>query len=392
MNSPAAGASPAVATAPDNAPLARTPLHALHLRHGAKMVPFAGYAMPVQYPAGLLKEHLHTRAAAGLFDVSHMGQIVLTPRSGDADEAARALEALVPIDIVGLGEGRQRYGLLTDASGGILDDVMVARLPDRLVVVVNAANKAADLAHLQNHLPESVAVELVPGGLIALQGPRAATVLGRFADVESMRFMDVREIAILGAPCLVSRSGYTGEDGFEIAVPEARAEEIAEALLADEVVLPVGLGARDSLRLEAGLPLHGADIDPGTSPVEAGLAWAISPARRAGGARAGGFLGAERILAEMAEGPARRRVGLRPEGRAPVRAGAPLFAGEVAGEPIGHVTSGGFGPSVGAPVAMGFVPVALASPGTRVFAELRGARLPLSVSTLPFVPAGFKRG
>ncbi|MFY9290705.1 MAG: glycine cleavage system aminomethyltransferase GcvT [Methylorubrum rhodinum] len=392
MNSPAAGASPAVATAPDNAPLARTPLHALHLRHGAKMVPFAGYAMPVQYPAGLLKEHLHTRAAAGLFDVSHMGQIVLTPRSGDADEAARALEALVPIDIVGLGEGRQRYGLLTDASGGILDDLMVARLADRLVVVVNAANKAADLAHLQKHLPESVAVELVPGGLIALQGPRAATVLGRFADVESMRFMDVREIAILGAPCLVSRSGYTGEDGFEIAVPEARAEEIAEALLADEAVLPVGLGARDSLRLEAGLPLHGADIDPGTSPVEAGLAWAISPARRAGGARAGGFLGAERILAEMAEGPARRRVGLRPEGRAPVRAGAPLFAEEVAGEPIGHVTSGGFGPSVGAPVAMGFVPVALASPGTRVFAELRGARLPLSVSTLPFVPAGFKRG
>jgi aminomethyltransferase len=392
MNSPAAGASPSVATAPDNAPLARTSLHALHLRHGAKMVPFAGYAMPVQYPAGLLKEHLHTRAAAGLFDVSHMGQIVLTPRSGDADEAARALEALVPIDIVGLGEGRQRYGLLTDASGGILDDVMVARLPDRLVVVVNAANKAADLAHLQEHLPESVAVELVPGGLIALQGPRAATVLGRFADVESMRFMAVREIAILGAPCLVSRSGYTGEDGFEIAVPEARAEEIAEALLADDSVLPVGLGARDSLRLEAGLPLHGADIDPGTSPVEAGLAWAISPARRAGGARAGGFLGAERILAEMAEGPARRRVGLRPEGRAPVRAGAPLFAEEVAGEPIGHVTSGGFGPSVGAPVAMGFVPVALASPGTRVFAALRGARLPLSVSTLPFVPAGFKRG
>lgn len=392
MSPNAAGASSPAESIAVEPPLARTPLHALHLRHGAKMVPFAGYDMPVQYPAGLLKEHLHTRAAAGLFDVSHMGQIVLTPRSGDADDAARALEALIPIDIVGLAEGRQRYGLLTDAGGGILDDLMVARLPGRLVVVVNAANKAADFAHLQKNLPESVALAWGPGGLLALQGPQAATVLGRLADVEAMRFMDVREVDVLGVPCLVSRSGYTGEDGFEIAVPEARAEEIAEALLADASVLPIGLGARDSLRLEAGLPLHGADIDPGTSPAEAGLAWAISPARRRGGARAGGFLGAERILAEMANGPARRRVGLRPEGRAPVRAGAPLFADEAAGEPIGRVTSGGFGPSLGAPVAMGFVPAALAAPGTRVFAELRGARLPLAVSTLPFVPAGFKRG
>ncbi|KQT46531.1 glycine cleavage system protein T [Methylobacterium sp. Leaf456] len=392
MSPLAAGASPPVAAAPEHPPLARTPLHALHLRHGAKMVPFAGYAMPVQYPAGLMTEHRHTRASAGLFDVSHMGQIVLTPRSGDADDAARALEALIPVDLLGLPEGRQRYGLLTDAKGGILDDLMVARLPGRLVVVVNAANKAADLAHLRKNLPEHVAAELVPGGLIALQGPRAASVLGRFADIESMRFMDVREVAILGAPCLVSRSGYTGEDGFEIAVPEERAEEIAEALLADAAVLPVGLGARDSLRLEAGLPLHGADIDPGTGPVEAGLAWAIAPARRPGGARAGGFLGADRILSELASGPARRRVGLRPEGRAPVRAGAPLFGEESAGGPIGHVTSGGFGPSVGAPVAMGFVPTALTAPGTRVFAEVRGARLPLAVATLPFVPAGFKRG
>ncbi|WP_342151633.1 glycine cleavage system aminomethyltransferase GcvT [Methylorubrum sp. SB2] len=392
MSPLAAGASPPVAAVPESPQLARTPLHALHLRHGAKMVPFAGYAMPVQYPAGLLKEHLHTRAAAGLFDVSHMGQIVLTPCSGEADDAARALEALIPVDLLGLPEGRQRYGLLTDADGGILDDLMVARLPGRLVAVVNAANKAADLAHLKRNLPEDVAAELVPGGLIALQGPKAADVLGRFADIDAMRFMDVRAVAILGAPCLVSRSGYTGEDGFEIAVPEDRAEEIAEALLADEAVLPVGLGARDSLRLEAGLPLHGSDIDPGTSPVEAGLAWAISPARRPGGARAGGFLGSERIFSELASGPARRRVGLRPEGRAPVRAGAPLFADENAGEPVGHVTSGGFGPSVGAPVAMGFVPTALAAPGTRLFAELRGARLPLTVSPLPFVPAGFKRG
>ncbi len=396
MSPNAAGASSpseSISVAP---PLAQTPLHAFHLRHGAKMVPFAGYAMPLQYPAGLLQEHRHTRRAAGLFDVSHMGQIVLRPRSGEVAEAARALEAVIPIDVLGLAEGRQRYGFLTDAAGGILDDLMVAHLPGRLVVVVNAANKAADTAHLRATLPDSVAVEPVLGGLIALQGPNAAAALGRLlghpADLEAMRFMDVREVAIFGAPCLVSRSGYTGEDGFEIAVPAEAAEALAEALIADASVLPVGLGARDSLRLEAGLPLHGADIDPGTSPVEAGLAWAISPVRRSGGARVGGFPGAARILEEITRGPARRRVGLRPEGRAPVRAGAMLFADAAADEAIGHVTSGGFGPSLEAPVAMGFVPAALAAPGTRVFAELRGTRLPLVVSRLPFVPAGFKRG
>ncbi|WP_232632033.1 glycine cleavage system aminomethyltransferase GcvT, partial [Methylobacterium sp. Leaf118] len=299
MNSHAAGAmSPAAPQA--TASLAPTPLHALHLRLGAKMVPFAGYAMPLHYPAGLLKEHLHTRAAAGLFDVSHMGQIAVTPRSGDVAEAAAALEALIPIDIRGLADGRQRYGVLTDAAGGILDDLMVARRPERLHVVVNAANKAADLAHLRAHLPEAIDLALLPDALIALQGPKAGEVLARLApDVAAMRFMDVRMVAILDTPCLVSRSGYTGEDGFEIAVPAARAEAVAEALLASPDVLPVGLGARDSLRLEAGLPLHGADIDPGTSPVEASLAWAISPARRRGGARAGGFPGAERILAEI---------------------------------------------------------------------------------------------
>ncbi|CAO4182708.1 glycine cleavage system aminomethyltransferase GcvT [Methylorubrum populi] len=391
MSSQAAGAlSPA---APSSDPLAQTPLHALHLRRGAKMVPFAGYAMPLHYPAGLLKEHLHTRAAAGFFDVSHMGQIALAPRSGTVEDAARALEALIPIDILGLGIGRQRYGFLTDASGGILDDLMVARLADRLHVVVNAANKAADLAHLRAHLPDTVEITPLPQALIALQGPQAAEVLSRLApEVEAMRFMEVREVAILGAPCLVSRSGYTGEDGFEIAVPEDRVESVAEAILAAPEVLPVGLGARDSLRLEAGLPLHGADIDPGTSPVEACLAWAISPARRRGGARPGGFPGADRILAEMAEGPTRRRVGLRPEGRAPVRAEAPLFAEEVGGEVVGRVTSGGFGPSLGAPVAMGFLPTALTPPGTRVFAEVRGQRLAATVTPLPFVPAGFKRG
>ncbi|MBD8908919.1 glycine cleavage system aminomethyltransferase GcvT [Methylorubrum zatmanii] len=391
MSSQAAGAfSPA---APSSDSPSHTPLHALHLRRGARMVPFAGYAMPLHYPAGLLKEHLHTRAAAGFFDVSHMGQIALAPRSGTVEDAARALEASIPIDILGLGIDRQRYGFLTDASGGILDDLMVARLADRLHVVVNAANKAADLAHLRAQLPDTVEITPLPQALIALQGPKAAEVLARLApEVEAMRFMDVREVAILGAPCLVSRSGYTGEDGFEIAVPEDRAEAVAEAILAAPEVLPVGLGARDSLRLEAGLPLHGADIDPGTSPVEAGLAWAISPARRRGGARPGGFPGADRILAEMAEGPARRRVGLRPEGRAPVRAEAPLFAEEVGGAVVGRVTSGGFGPSLGAPVAMGFLPTGLTPPGTRVFAEVRGQRLAATVTPLPFVPAGFKRG
>ena len=372
-------------------PLKRTPLHALHLRHGAKMVPFAGYEMPVQYRAGLLKEHLHTRAAAGLFDVSHMGQLAV--RAGDLAEAARALEALIPVDIVSLKPGRQRYGFLTNEAGGIIDDLMVSNLGDRLVVVVNAANKAEDEAHLRAHLPDGVTVEAIPNALIALQGPKAQEALGRLtADVDAMRFMDARETTILGAPCLVTRSGYTGEDGFEISVPEDRVEDVAEALLADGSVLPVGLGARDSLRLEAGLCLHGSDIDAGTTPVEAALTWAIQPVRRKDGARAGGFPGDERILNEIAHGAARRRVGLKAEGRAPVRAGASLFAGEDEAEPVGAVTSGGFGPSVQAPVAMGYVPCALADPGTRLFAELRGQRLPIAVTALPFVPAGFKRG
>ena len=374
----------------ETAPLLNTPLYDLHLRLGARMVPFAGYAMPIQYPAGLLKEHLHTRAAAGLFDVSHMGQVAL--RAADVTEAARALEALAPADILGLKPGRQRYGLLTDARGGILDDLMVANLGDRLVLVVNAANKAADLAHLRAALPASVSIEGLPRALLALQGPGAEAALARLApEVAAMRFMDARAVDILGAACLVTRSGYTGEDGFEISTPEDAAEPIAEALLAYPAVLPIGLGARDSLRLEAGLCLHGSDIDTTTSPVEAGLGWAISPARRRGGARPGGFPGAERILAEMEAGPARRRVGLLPEGRVPVRAGAALFAegGETA---IGHVTSGGFGPSLGAPVAMGYLPAGLAASGTRVFAEVRGQRLAAAVAPLPFVPAGFKRG
>lgn len=371
--------------------VARTPLHALHLRHGGRMVPFAGYAMPVQYPAGLLKEHLHTRARAGLFDVSHMGQIRLTPHSGDVDDAARALETLLPIDVLGLKPGRQRYGLLLDAAGGIRDDLMVAHCGDSLFLVVNAANKVADEAYLRAHLSDTCTVTVLARALVALQGPGAEAALARLApEVAEMRFMDVRMLGLLGASAIVTRSGYTGEDGFEISIPEEKAEALAEALLGDPAVLPIGLGARDSLRLEAGLCLHGNDIDPGTDPVEAGLSWAIPKVRRRGGARAGGFPGAARILDALEAGPARKRVGLRPDGPTPVRAGAPLFADET-GAAVGQVSSGGFGPSLQAPIAMGYLPAALAAPGTRVFAEVRGKRLAVTVSALPFVPAGFKR-
>jgi aminomethyltransferase len=379
---------------PDPAPgLAHTPLHALHLRNGARMVPFAGYAMPLHYRSGLLAEHLHTRASAGLFDVSHMGQIALVPRSGRLADAAGALEGLMPIDVRGLPLGRQRYGLLTNEAGGILDDLMVANLGDHLLLVVNAARKAADEAHLREHLSDALDIAVLPRALIALQGPQAEAALGRLVPgVAAMRFMDVRQAEILGAACVISRSGYTGEDGFEISVPAERAEAIAQKLLADPAVQLVGLGARDSLRLEAALCLHGADIDTTTTPVEAALTWAIQPVRRRGGAREGGFPGAARILDQIAEGPARRRVCLRPEGRTPVRAGAPLFAREDDAQSAGQVTSGGFGPSLQAPVAMGYVPAPLAEPGSRIFAEVRGQRLPLVVVQGPFVPPGFKRG
>ncbi|CAA2104882.1 Aminomethyltransferase [Methylobacterium bullatum] len=368
-----------------------TPLHALHLRHGARMVPFAGYALPLHYPAGLIAEHLHTRKAAGLFDVSHMGQIRLKPGPGGMADLARALETLLPIDVLGLAPGRQRYGFLTGETGGILDDLMVARLDDSLILVVNAANKVADEAYLRAHLTGLCEITVLPRALLALQGPLAASALTRLApETAAMRFLDVKWVELLGASALVSRSGYTGEDGFEISLPEDAADAVAEALLQDRNVEPVGLGARDSLRLEAGLCLHGADIDAGTSPVEAGLTWAIQPVRREGGARAGGFPGAERILGEITEGPTSRRVGLLPEGPTPVRGGAALVA-EEAGEAIGRVTSGGFSPSLKTPIAMGTVPAALAVPGTRLFAEVRGRRLPVSVVTLPFVPARFKR-
>lgn len=371
--------------------LRKTPLHALHLELGAKMVPFAGYDMPVQYPLGVMKEHLHTRAAAGLFDVSHMGQVILRHEDGFAP-AAQALETLVPVDVLGLGEMRQRYGLFTDEGGGILDDLMIANRGDHLFLVVNAACKADDIAHMRANLPGVEVEELTERALLALQGPAAEAVLGAILPgAAAMRFMDVAIMASDFGELWLSRSGYTGEDGYEISVPAKHAEGLARALLAHEQVEPIGLGARDSLRLEAGLCLYGHEIDTTTSPVEAGLSWAIQKVRRSGGERAGGFPGADRILREFLDGPARRRVGLAPEGRAPMRDGTPLFAAEDAAEPVGTITSGAFGPSVGAPVAMGYVPANLAEPGTMVWGEVRGRRMPARVAKLPFVPANFKR-
>ena len=373
----------------DHSQLKQTPLHALHASCGGKMVPFAGYEMPVQFPAGVLREHLHTRDAAGLFDVSHMGQIALRAKSGRPEDAALALERLVPQDILSVAPGRQRYAQFTNDSGGILDDLMVANFGDHLFLVVNAACKAEDEAHLRAHLSDSCVIEALPDrALIALQGPRAESVLAKFcADVASMRFMDAGPRLVDGLACFISRSGYTGEDGFEISVPAEQAERLAKALLADGDVRPVGLGARDSLRLEAGLCLYGHDIDATTTPVEG----ALEKSRRSGGARAGGFPGADVILSQFAKGAPRRRVGLRPEGRAPVREGTPLFADAASSEQIGAVTSGGFGPSLNAPVAMGYLPTPQAMLGGTVFAELRGQRLPLRIAPMPFVPNTYKR-
>ena len=373
--------------------LRRTPLHGLHLSLGGKMVPFAGYEMPVQFPAGVLKEHLQTRASAGLFDVSHMGQIALRPKSGKVEDAAKALERLVPQDILSLAPGHQRYAQITNAAGGILDDLMVANFGDHLFLVVNAACKAEDEAHLRANLSDDCIIDsLQDRALIALQGPKAEAALARLcAEAPAMTFMDAGPRQVDGIACFVSRSGYTGEDGFEISVPSTEAERLAKALLDNPDVLPVGLGARDSLRLEAGLCLYGHDIDTTTSPVEAALEWSVQKSRRSGGARAGGFPGAEKILAHFDGGAARRRVGLRPDGRAPVRESAPLFADATSSEPIGAVTSGGFGPSLNAPMAMGYVPTALCALGTMLFAEVRGQRLPLTVAAMPFVKNTYKR-
>lgn len=370
--------------------LAHTPLYALHLRLGGRMVPFAGYDMPVQFPPGILKEHLHVRAAAGLFDVSHMGQFELRLKHGK--DVARALESVTPADIAGLKTGRQRYALLTNEAGGIRDDLMIANLGDRFVIVANAACKDADEAYLRATLSATCAVERRDDlALLALQGPAAETVLAALApEASGMRFLDVRMLQVAGVGCTVSRSGYTGEDGFEISVPGHRAEMLAERLLENPQVTPVGLGARDSLRLEAGLCLYGSDLDETTTPIEAALEWSIPASRRRGGVRAGGFPGADAILAQLECGTPRRRIGLRPEGRAPIRRGTALFADARATEAVGTVTSGGFGPSVNAPVAMGYVNSTIAN-GAIIFAELRGERVPLRMAPLPFITPRYKR-
>ena len=371
--------------------LQRTPLYDLHVALGAKMVPFAGYDMPVQYPMGVMKEHQHTRDRAGLFDVSHMGQVLITGAGWDA--VARAFERLVPQDVLGLGDGRQRYGFFTTDTGGIADDLMFARRGEALFVVVNAACKETDIAHMRAALePECTVTEEADRALIALQGPAAEAVLAALDPAAAgMRFMDMRVLDLSGIPVWASRSGYTGEDGYELSVAADQAVTLAETLLAHDAVAPIGLGARDSLRLEAGLCLYGHDIDTTTTPVEGALTWAIQKVRRAGGDRAGGFPGAEVILGQLSDGADRLRVGLAPDGRAPMREGVELFAEDSGGDPIGRITSGGFGPTVGGPVAMGYVPKTHAATGTTLFGELRGKRIPVTVASLPFVAANFKR-
>lgn len=373
--------------------LQRTPLYDLNLELGAKMVPFAGFEMPIQFPAGLMTEHLHTREKAGLFDVSHMGQIRIAAKSGDVKDAAAALETLVPADFVGLAAGRQRYGLLTNEKGGILDDLMVANMGKDLLVVVNAGCKVQDADRIEKALSDRcVVTRQFDRALMALQGPAAEAALAPLCPaVKDMRFMDVIETELAGVPVTVSRSGYTGEDGFEIGCAGADAEKVARAILARPDVLPIGLGARDSLRLEAGLCLYGNDIDVTTTPVEASLGWAIQKARREGGVREGGYPGADVVLKQTRDGVARKRVGLVADGRAPVRAGAKLFADAEGQKEIGVVTSGAFGPSVKAPVAMGYVTPDHAAVDTPVFAELRGKYVPLHVRAMPFVAPGFKR-
>ncbi len=378
-------------------PLLQTPLHALHLRLGARMVPFAGYAMPVQYPAGVIAEHKQCRAAAALFDVSHMGQLRLV-----GADAAAALETLVPVDVVDLGTGKQRYAFFTNTSGGLLDDLMIAR-PDEaaraafgdLFLVVNAGCKAADIQHLRTHIGHRCNVVPMPErALLALQGPKAVDALARLNPaVAAMTFMTGGVFDLAGAHgpirCFVPRSGYTGEDGYEIRVPAEHAVALAEALLAQPEVQPAGLGARDTLRLEAGLCLYGHDINETTSPVEAGLTWAIQKVRRPGGARAGGYPGAAAIEGHLGGGAPSKRVGLLGLARVPVRAGTALF--DAHGHKLGTVTSGTLAPTVNQPIAMAYLPVDHALPQHEVYAEVRGKRLPMRVTPMPFTPHRYRR-
>nr|WP_299240961.1 glycine cleavage system aminomethyltransferase GcvT [uncultured Halomonas sp.] len=367
--------------------LSRTPLHDLHVELGGKMVEFAGYSMPVQYPLGVKKEHEHTRAACGLFDVSHMGQVMIS-----GPNPAEALETLVCADIVGLPVGMQRYALFTNDEGGIIDDLMVANTGEHLFLVVNAACKARDIPHLRMGLGADYEVEELDRGLLALQGPKAAEVMARLCpDACELTFMQQGAFSMEGAEVWISRSGYTGEDGFEISIPANRTDAIARRLLQESEVEAIGLGARDSLRLEAGLCLYGHDIDESTTPVEAGLIWAIGKPRRRGGEREAGFLGADIILHQVeARDHRRKRVGLLGEGRAPVREGAELYSSD--DRHIGVVTSGGFGPSVGKPVALGYVNVDDAEIGSVIYAEVRGKRLAMTVSKTPFITPDYHRG
>jgi aminomethyltransferase len=384
-------AGPGMTLQPAESALRRTPLHRLNAERGARFVPFAGYEMPVQFLAGVLKEHLHTRQSAGLFDVSHMGQILVRPRDGNIASAALALERLMPQDILSLALGRQRYAQFTNDVGGLLDDLMVAHRGDHFQLIVNAACKDFDEAHLRTSLGDTCAVERRDDGLLALQGPRAAEALASLCpDAAAMRFMDVRELAIAGARCVVSRSGYTGEDGYEICVPSAATETVARHLLEHPAVAPIGLGARDSLRLEAGLCLYGSDTDITTTPVEAALEWAIPKSRRAGGARAGSFPGAAVILQQLRSGAPRRRIGLRSE-RVPVRADSLIFRTADDETAIGRVTSGGFSPSLQVPIAVAYLPAAEAFAGNVVFSDVRGRRVALQITALPFVPHRYKR-
>jgi aminomethyltransferase len=369
----------------------KTPLHALHVELGARMAPFAGYDMPIQYPAGILADHLHTRKSAGLFDVSHMGQALIE----GADHAAVAafLEALCPADFLNLAPGRQRYSQLLNDDGGIVDDLMVTRPPGAdgaLRLVVNASRKAVDYAVIRSRLPSEIRLTPLPeAALIALQGPMASSIMARLAPgdgLEAMAFMSARPARIAGIETFVSRSGYTGEDGYEISLASSQAESFARILLADPNVAPIGLGARDSLRLEAGLCLYGHELDETVDPIEAALSWSIQKRRRI----EGGFPGASRIQSALADRPARQRVGIRPDGRAPAREGAEIVSPD--GAPIGVVTSGGFGPSVGAPIAMGYVARAYAAVGTPIGLVVRGKPLSARVAALPFYPHAYYRG
>jgi len=371
--------------------LKKTPLYELHCELGAKLTEFAGYEMPVHYSLGILGEHQHTRTKAGLFDVSHMGQVILRGRS--YQETALALERAIPMDVLSLDVGRQRYGFLTTSKGGILDDLMFSNRGDHIFVVLNAGCKVSDIVHLRTLLEPDISIEEIKDrALIALQGPASEAVLSEFnSQITTMKFMDVETLSIAGTECWVSRSGYTGEDGFEISIPASAAELVTKSILSKEEVEFIGLGARDSLRLEAGLCLYGHDINEATTPVEAALAWAIQKARRTNGKRAGGFMGSEVIAQQLEDGTDKKRVGFLPQTRAPMREGIEIFATETSKKVVGKITSGGFSPSRGYPIAMGYISSEFANSKDNLFGELRGKRMPVKVAKIPFVPLNFKR-